>query len=36
METLADKAKGVLMAVGLLLLLSWPFLALAMTIYAGK
>ena len=36
MDDLADKAKGVLMAFGLLMLLAWPFLGLAYTMYLGK
>lgn len=36
MDELADKAKGALLAIGLLLLLAWPFLGLAYTIYLGR
>jgi len=36
MEYIAEKAKGALLAVGLVLLLAWPFLALALTRYASQ
>lgn len=33
MDELTDKAKGALLATGLLVLLAWPFMGLAFTIY---
>jgi len=36
MSDMVEKAKGVLLACGFMMLVAWPFLALALTINAGQ
>lgn len=36
MNEIVEKAKGVCLATGLFALFAWPFLALALTVYAGN